>query len=73
MTIPNGLLRLGPHESITPIEYDWKELYYQAMIAIAASDEGRNPKPLKEQMAVYVQRNMMQFIITGPVSDEGLP
>ncbi len=67
--LPHGVIQLQNGQSLTPIEYDWKELYYQAMMAIAVSRDGSDPKPLIEQMARHHQMMQIQFIFTGPNED----
>ncbi len=69
--LPHGIMYMPNGTSLTPIEYDWKELYYQAMLAIASSRDGTNPEPLKEQMARHRQMMQVQFIFTGPNVEDG--
>ncbi len=67
--LPHGVIQIQNGQSFTPIEHDWKAYYYEAILAIAQSNEGKNPNYLAEQLAMHHHRMQLSFIITGNNED----
>lgn len=59
-----GTVRMLYGQSITKIEYDHKEMYYEAMIAIAEFLANGDRKIIEEQLALHRVRSKMMFVVT---------